>query len=169
MKKRYLLLAAVLTIFGFFIWYIKNYSFIPSAKTCGAAVNPNAQLEDTFERAIECMLAGHKDVYWGNINGILQERAPQQFADREIQAIYLPFGSFILYTKKGDQTAHLLEQLIQEEDKHGFAFEQKNHYLFGRLLGYSEEDIKYFYERTKLASYDQDKNKAIRWIAQNSK
>lgn len=163
MKKRYLLLAITIAIFIIFIWYKNNYSFIPSVKTCGAAINRDeVKIEDSFERGIQCMLAGHKDVYYGNVAGIIYDRIPEQYAKREIQLITLPDGNFVLYTKKGERNAHLFAKQDQDE------LSRKNHYLTGHLLGYSEEDIKYFYERNKFANYEQDKNEAIKWLQKHS-
>lgn len=164
MNKNYIWLAiAIFAISIIFIWYKKNYSFIPSAQTCGAAVTPEGTIPRGFEEEIKCMLAGHKDVYFGNIANVIHDRIPEQYAKQEIQLIILPEGNFVLYTKKGEQNAHLFAK--QDEDE----LLRKNHYLTGHLLGYSEEDIKYFYEKNKFQAYEQDKKAAENWIKEQSK
>lgn len=133
----------------------------PSKENCGAAVSKRGLVADTFERAIECMKAGYKDVYLGGISGVIYERIPEEYDSKKIQLIILPDGGFILYTKKGEKNAELLAKAIEEK--------YHNAYLRGCLLGYDEEDIKYFYERDKDQTFNEDKAAAQKWIAKNTK
>ena len=92
-------------LIGIVIGYtIQNINFIkkfrPSAATCGAAISRNKITIGTFSRGIECLKAGYKDVYFGNISNVLFEYIPDEYAKKEIQLIPLSEASFILYTKK---------------------------------------------------------------------
>lgn len=162
MKKILLLLMSLFALGILVVTKRKNNSFAPSPTACGAAISRNGIIEDSFERGVQRMLAGHKDVYFGNIAGIIYDRIPEQYAKQEIQLITLPDGGFILYTKKGAHNAKLFAKQFEDESA------RKNHYLAGHLLGYSEEDIKYFYERNKFANYEQDKSQARIWVGKNS-
>lgn len=163
MNKKYIGIIALSTLFLAYIFH-RNYAFIPTAQDCGAAINPRGRLVDDFERGIKCMLAGHKDVYLGNIAGVIYERIPKQYESKEIQLIRLPEGGFILYTKKGERNARLLEKLDSENINI-----RRNDFLAGYLLGYAEEDIKYFYDQNKISTFEQDKTNAMKWIASNTK
>lgn len=148
---------------GVVIAYKKMYAnkFIPSAAHCGAALSSRGQQDDTFERGLACMLAGHKKVYLGNVAGILYERIPEQYASKQIQAFYLADGNFILYTDDGVKEAKLLAEQINSS--------YQNHYLSGKLLGYSEDDISFFYNRNHIDTFEQDKKAASKWIQEHTK
>lgn len=169
MEKRYLLLVIINALFLIFIWNKNKYSFIPSAQTCGAAVKREGTTPASFEQAIQCMLAGYKDVYLGNVAGFIFERIPDEYTKQEIQLITLPNGNFLLYTQKGERNARLLEKAIKEEARNSDSFDERNHYQFGHLLGYREDDIQYFYEKNNLANYEQDKNDTLSWLEHNQK
>lgn len=160
-KKIYLYLALALAIVIIIIAYNRIYTFIPSAKNCGPAINLQGQGADTFERGIQCMLSGYKNVYLGDISSIIYERIPEHYASREIQLITLSNGGFILYTQKGKNNAHLLELALKGDFK--------NDYLMGYLLDYPEEDIRYYYDRNKITTFEQDKANSLKWVKEHTK
>lgn len=159
--------------------------FIPTQQNCGAAITRNQPLMiDTVERAIACIQAGYKHIYWGD-----QEEIDQKFphlSNKDIKFLNVPNKQRIIYTQKGCLSAHLLADYLTEYFKtiqrlkkfkdptlaqkqqleHLDSFNGRNHYLIGQLLQYNEDDIKYFYERNKIKTFDKDKKTACQWIKQ---
>ena len=142
----------------FIFLLVRNFSnkFIPTAKTCGAAISRQQLIVDTFDRGIQCLLAGYKNIYLGNLAGILYEYMPKQIDAQEIHVLVLDDGEFILYNAKAEENARLLAQQTKEK--------YINPYLDGKLLEYTPEDIKFFYERNKRPGYEQDKVAAEQWL-----
>ncbi len=135
-------------------------NFIASAENCGASISARGIQVDTFLRGLACLKAGYKDVYVGNIIGVLFEYISEEYAKKEIQIILEPDGKFILYTQKGARSAQFLVKAREENIN--------NDYLIGHLLGYKEEDIKFFYDRNQIKTFDQDKKAAIEWLKSHS-
>jgi hypothetical protein len=144
------------------IAYKKNFynKFVPLPENCGAAMSARGIQAGTFLNGLACLKAGYKDVYLGNIVTVLFEYIPEEYAKKEIQIIVEPDGNFILYTQKGAQNAQLLVKAREENIS--------NDYLNGHLLGYKEEDIKFFYDRNQITTLDQDKKDATEWLEKHS-
>ena len=55
---------------SFFIYAQASEQFVPNQKTCGAAIQATGEhvQKRTTENQIECMIAGYKHVYLGNVD-----------------------------------------------------------------------------------------------------
>jgi hypothetical protein len=160
----------------------KSQEFIPSKKTCGAAVTEQGTLVKDINNVIACMLKGYKSVYLGyphNIVEILPDYLPLENLGIHIikfKAFSLAtqsdnFERVLLYTDEGCDNALLLKKYIEQraqKDKEDWqansSISEPNHYLMGHLLGYDEADISYFYEKNGFADFETDKLNAFEFI-----
>lgn len=131
--------------------------------------------------SIACMLAGYKNIYFGNLDEIdsistsikelLKLKNYKYITDNESDSepLYRPL---ILFTPEGKKNALLLLKSLE--------FTLSNDYLRGHLLGYSDEDIFAFYKfkseeakKYKSESREADfefanqRKEAEKWIEEN--
>jgi len=71
-----------------------------------------------------------------------------------------------LYTKEGKEYADALKEYLTRQRQ---SKDENNHFLIGKLLGYSESDIKYFYEDNKLTTFEADEKEAAKWLNEKPK
>ncbi len=132
----------------------------PSIHECGAAISRIYPRRDTINQALACMKNGFRSVYWGYDNE--DEIIVSELRDFYSTLNKLTVGTnYIFYTDKGTRNALLMQKYFIEQDRlHKFMF--YNPYLMGKLLGYAEDDILFFYQRgAYLTSFDQFHEK---WI-----
>lgn len=128
-------------------YYYKN----PSDNQCGAAITVNIERYDNIYQALECMKAGHKHIYLGDLLSLTPD-LELQIKAMELKQIILADSDFILYTKGNERNALLLQkQQLEFRNAIKNNFDPmhiiNNNYLLGKLLNYDEDDIKYFYKR----------------------
>ncbi|MDR3549970.1 MAG: hypothetical protein P4L31_01025 [Candidatus Babeliales bacterium] len=121
------------------------------------------------EMTIVCMVAGFKNVYFGEA-GDLEE---MDNFDDEVRLVYrahnldrlifkAPDGleRFVMFTPQGRTNALLLMQ-----------FGTDNDYLMGHLLGYPDEAIKHYYAANHAGradtDYEAEKKEAHQWIEED--
>ena len=117
----------------------------PSINECGAAISRTHPRRDTINQALACMKNGFKSVYWG-----YGEDLENEFIAPELRNFYstvnkltIPVG-YLLYTHEGARNALLIRKYFLERN---LPFMTNNPYLLGTLLGYTEDDILFFYQR----------------------
>ena len=131
--------------------------------------------------SIVCMLAGYKNVYFGNldeldsisasIKELLKLKNYKYITNNEssLEPVERPF---ILFTPDGRKNALLLLKSLEL---------RINNYLQGHLLGYSDKDISALYkwqsqeiEKYKSSPieadlrFENDRKEALKWIEENS-
>lgn len=177
MKK---IIIYVLLLSFFVVRTMYDQKFIPSKETCGATISlrEGAKMND-FQRGLQCMISGYKNVYFGPT----EDPGKTARLPNGIKKILVLDGeSLILYTPQGEKNAKLLEhylnykykklnhfmKIFKDYEKPQKKYEKiysKNDYLIGHLLGYSENDIEFFYTRNKQHSkYESDRKKSEKFI-----
>ena len=153
-----------------------------SPYTCGANVKEgNIVIERSVKQEIKCIFKGCKNVglYTGTFILNLIEKIGKKYPDKEIRYVLaqdtfvpnkelfepsLPEERLILFSEEGKKDALLLQKAINEG--------KQNCYLLGKLLGYDEEDIKYFYlndnEEYGIEEFLKDKEFTEEFIRENS-
>jgi len=116
----------------------------PSIDECGAAISRTHPRRDTINQALACMKNGFKPVYWGYDNEI--EHIAPELRDfySTVNKLTLPMG-YLIYTDDGTRNALLIRKYMLETKPF---FMANNSYLLGTLLGYAEDDILFFYQRS---------------------
>jgi hypothetical protein len=158
-----------------------------TANECRAAVNPDIEIKDTIEHAVACMIAGYKEVYWGTQKELAQPAIQEKInQSKEVTINTMIYSDVprigepdyhhcILYTDNGERNAFLLAKYLLEREltkyvswlnSYTLAFNsreltllQENACIMGRSLGYSDQDIKFFYQLNAL------KNSQLQWNA----
>lgn len=132
--------------------------YAPSVNACKPYIIHNGEpnegsLTTLNEGILACMLAGYKDVGFANFNDdeLLAELATWQG---------ITIVGDVCYTQNGKYKAELL--LHAKETQATELLDGNNHYFYGYILGYSDDDILGFYQWL----YEQDRRDAIAWIEQ---
>ncbi len=139
----------------------------PSKYSCGAKIKSGGfSIASTLENEIQCMLAGYKKIFHNTsstkpeeilsiVNRIKQEEFPNSdviikhiIYEQNIPPAFahiIKDKDIILFTPDREQETNLLinfrnNPLFESNNDEGI-----NDYLVGRLLGYDEEDIEYYY------------------------
>jgi len=149
--------------------FIEIYS--PSKGTCRPTIRKGGDHVDIEIglREIACMLAGKKDVGWWDLKLFEQLPALQPIMKkRGIGILKTSEWEAIYYTPKGKKHALLLAKASKSPAA-------LSAYLMGFLLGYPEEDIRAFYERSYndlpkggTAYFEKAKKAAQVWLKKNS-
>lgn len=134
----------------------------------GPIVNGSSLLkENKPEPLIACMMTGSKDVALVDYQR-LSDTALAVAKEYNMGYIFIGAKSgsksqLILYTPKGKQYALLFVKNKRLGTGLGGA------YLTGHLLGYSDDDIRAFYERMGWKTFDVNKKASLEWISDNAK
>lgn len=118
-----------------------------------------------------CMIAGFKDVV---LIGYRKMSADLLKVFKEYGIGYIIINAsrigkpgmtpeLILYTPKGKNNAMLLVKVKEMGARFNSA------YLVGLFLGYPEDDIKAYYQRSNFSTFESDKKQSQAWIEANSK
>jgi hypothetical protein len=141
--------------------------FVPSEKACGAAIKAGGEhiRQRTTDDQIKCMIAGYKDVYEGRIDELALINKQYSLETLGIKVLSKD-NHLILYTPAGEMNARLLLHSLGRAHVGSF-------YVEGILLGYSQEDIKAFYDdynKRSGSNFDFEKNKkeAAEFIARET-
>ena len=146
-----------------------------TANECRAAVNLDIEIKDTIEHAIACMIAGYKEVYWGTQKELAQPAIQEKInQSKEVTINTMIYSDVprigepdyhhcILYTVKGERNAFLLAKYLLEREltryvswlnsytlafnSRELAFLPENACIMGKLLTYSDQDIKFYYQK----------------------
>jgi hypothetical protein len=118
-------------------------TFIPTKEACGAAINEkNIATYKNINDAFNCMLAGYKNVYWGDEKELeeLSSGSKKLLDDKLIKKIILPARilqssrQIIFYTTHGEQNARLLAQLMKEHIQKIKPLEKKLQFIAMRIF-----------------------------------
>ncbi len=136
---------------------MKDYNV--SNATCGAAVGLSKinNFAGSARLEMACLLQGSKKIVWGSLQELKNELLSEySYFEQLVKAENIQEIDGVLYRPEGKRSALLFikQKLLYEQDD-----AKSSDFLQGYLLGYSEKDIEFFYQRGAFRIYIKENNK----------